>query len=290
MSEETVTVETKEVPLDEATQAEFKKARADGKETATRETVVETEKSDSEEKDKPRVRGGFQAKIDRLIKSQAALEEKKDAAEKRAAELEAKLNGGDKVKESDEPQREAFTTEADYIRALTRWEVKQEMKSEKENEQRQAVEAQANEARGRYNEKMIALQAENPEYEELINQSTKIPTVIHGPITLEMDNGPEVAIFLAQNPEVCEELIKMSASRAIAAVWRISEKLEAGGKDEDAEESEEKEEVKAKEVEEKPKLRPLRTVTGGGTSRSTIPLDKTDFNAYKKLRAQGRVQ
>lgn len=290
MSEETELIETKEVPLDQATQPEYKKARADGKETATRETVVETEKGASEKEDKPKIKGGFQARIDRLIKQQATLEEQKTAAEKRALDAEAKLNGTDKLKETDEPQREKFESESDYIRALTRWEVKQEMKAAAENEQKRAYENKVKEARSRYNVRMIALQEANPEIKEIMNQAISVPTVIEGPITEEMDNGEEVAVFLAQNPEICKELLEMSASRAIAAVWRISEKLEAGGKDEDSEEQEEKEEVKAKEVEEKPKLRPLRTVTGGGTSRSTIPLDKADFASFKKLRSQGRVQ
>ena len=53
---------------------------------------------------------------------------------------------------------------------------------------------------------MIALQAENEEFKELMQQSINIPAAIEGPITLEMENGPEVAIFLAQNPDVCKEL------------------------------------------------------------------------------------
>lgn len=294
MAENEVIIESQEVPLQDATMAEFKKARADGKETATRETVKE-EKTEAEEK--PRVRGGFQAKIDRLVKAQAALEEGKAAAEKRATELEAKLNGDGKQKESDEPKRESFQTEAEYIRALTRWEVKQEMRVEKENEQRQAQESVIKEAVNRYNSGMIKLQAENEDYKELMQQDIKVPSSIEAPIKLEMDNGPEVTIFLAQNPEICEELMKMKPSQAVAAVWKISEKLAGGANDDETEDDKaerealelaEKEKAAAKE--EKPKLRPIRTVTSGSTTRSTIPLDKTDFNAYKKLRAQGRVQ
>lgn len=296
MSENEVVIETQEVPLEESSMSEFKKARADGKETATRETVKE-EKVESDEKDKPKVKGGFQARIDRLIKQQAALEEKNAAAEKRATELEAKLNGNGKQKESDEPKRESFESEADYIRALTRWEVKQEMKAESEKQQRDAIEAQFQEARSRYNSRMIALQEETPEYKELMKQAINVPTSIEGPVTLEMENGPEVVIFLAQNPEICEELTKMSPSRAIAEVWNISEKLSGGADDEETEDEKEEREAleltekeKAAAKEEKPKLRPIRTVTSGSTTRSTIPLDKTDFSAYKKLRAQGRVQ
>lgn len=290
MREDEVVIETSEVPLETSSMSEFKKARADGKETATREAIIEKEKPATEEK--TRVRGGFQAKIDRLIKAQATLEEQKTAAEKRAQEAEAKLNGEDKSKESDEPKRDAFQTEAEYIRALTRWEVKQEMKAESEKQKREIIEYQIKEARGRYNARMIVLQAEDEEIKELMKQDIKVPTSIEGPVTLEMENGADVVVFLAQNPEICEELTKMLPSRAVAEVWRISEKLADGEKDEkdEKEEVEEKEEKVVAKEEEKLKPRPIRPVSSGSTTRSTIPLDKTDFAAYKKLRAQGRVQ
>ena len=134
MADETVAVETQEVPLAESTMAEFKKARADGKEVATRETVTpKVEESEETKEQKTRVRGGFQAKIDRLIKAQASLEEAKTAAEKKAAELEAKLNGNgtDVQKVDGEPKRDDFQTDSEYVKALTRWEVKQEVRAER---------------------------------------------------------------------------------------------------------------------------------------------------------------
>lgn len=286
MSEEAVvTTEEQEVPLGESSMQEYKAARKEGKEVATREAVAEEKPVE----EKSKVRGGFQAKIDRLVKSQAALEEAKTAAEKRAQEAEAKLNGkGDEktVANDGEPKRDDFQTEAEYIRALTRWEVKQEIKAEREAEETAKVEASNNAARGRYNQRMIALQADNEDYKELMSQNLKIPTAIYGPITLEMDNGPEVAIFLAQNPELCQELLEMTPSRAVAEVWMISQKLESAGTEEVEEEVEEK-------PVEKPAARkvpaPIRSVSGGN-SRSTVPLGKTDFQSYKKLRDQGRVQ
>ena len=286
--EAAVTVETQDVPLEQSTMAEFKAAREKGEEVATRETVkVEEKQAESE---KPKVKGGFQARIDRLIKQQATTEERAAAAEKKAAELEAKINGNGHAapKDGDEPKRESFQTDAEYNRAVVRWEVKQEMKAEAEAAQRQAFNEQVKEARNRYNTRMIALQAENEEYKELMQQDILVPDSIEWPITMEMENGADVTIFLAQNPEVCAELSRMSPSRAIAEAWRISEKLEAAGDESNKDEKEE--EVKIEE--EKPAHRapaPIRPVSSG-TSRSTISLDKTDFAAYKKLRAQGRVQ
>jgi len=55
MAEETATVETQEVPLGEASMAEFKKARAEGKEVVTREVAAEetTEVSAEESTEEP---------------------------------------------------------------------------------------------------------------------------------------------------------------------------------------------------------------------------------------------
>lgn len=287
-NETVVTTEEQEVPLGESSMQEYKAARKEGKEVATREAVAEEKPVE----DKPRgVKGGFQARIDRLIKQTAALEEAKNASDKKAAELEAKLNGKGEVKAAGEgePKREEFQNDVDYNRALMRWEVRQEFKTEREAEAKAAVEAKANEARGRYNQKMIALQAEDEEIKELFQQDLKIPSSILEPITLEMDNGAQVSVFLAQNPQLCSELMEMTPSRAIAEVWKISEKLEAVGTEEVEEEVEEK---PKKVAEDKPARRapaPIRAVSGG-SSRSTVPLGQTDFQAYKKLRAQGRVQ
>jgi hypothetical protein len=300
MAEETavaIATETTEVPIGEVSMQEFKKARAEGKDTVEREAPTEEKKAGE---DKPKARGGFQAKIDRLIKQTATLEEQLATERREKEELKAKGGSAAVTKTEQsadgEPQRENFTTEAEYIRAITRWEVKQELKAEREAEEKKTYEAQVNEARSKYNSRMIALQAENEDYKELMSQDIKIPTVLETPITLEMDNGPEVAIYLAQNPEFCEELLKMTPSKAIAEAWKISEKLAAGKSDEgeteeEEEEEDEPEEIKV-EVAAKPKAKapaPIRPVSGG-TSRSTVPLGQADFQAYKKLRAQGRVQ
>ncbi len=294
MAEETE-IQTQEVPLEESSMAEYKKARTDGKETATRETIVE-EKTAPEEKEKPKAKGGFQARIDRLIKQQASTEERASAAEKRAAELEAKLSGNGTARTEPavegEPQRDQFTSDAEYFRALTKWEVKQELKAERENEQKAAFQEQMKEASSAYNQRMIALEEADPEVKELMKQSIIIPKVIEGPMVFEMENGPDVAVFLARNPEICEELMGMKPSRAVAEVWNISEKLAAGETEEDEEQRERIEAEEAAKADKESKRKapaPIRPVSGG-SSRSTIPLDKASFADYKKLRSQGRVQ
>lgn len=294
MAEETQVVETQEIPLDQVTDMrEYKKAREEGKETVTKEAPAE-KKEESKSEDKPKAKGGFQARIDRLVKQAATLEEQL-AVERKARAEESKTKEVPKTEQATtgEPQRDEFQSDMDYYRALTRWEVKQEMKSEKEAEAKEAAAAATKEKYKSYNQRMIALQAENEEYKELMNQDISIPTVLETPLTLEMENGADVVIYLAKNPELCEQMLKMPPSKAIAEAWKISEKL-ARGKDEADEETEEKEEEQEEKEaveEEKPKKKapaPIKPISGGA-SRSTVSLDKSDFQAYKKLRAQGRA-
>lgn len=299
MSEEQVVApETTEIPLDQITDMrEYKKARTEGKESVTKvaEPVTEEVKDEAKE-EKPKHKGGWQARIDRLIKQTAALEEQLATERKEKEELRSK--GGPAVPKTEqvqdgEPVRDNFTDDAAYWRALVRWEAKQELKAEREAEAKHKEQTEKAEADKAYNSKMIELQAKNEEYVELMKQDIKVPTAIEIPVKYEMPNGPEVAIYLAQHPELCEKMVDAPPSKAIAMAWDVSRKL-AGEKIslDDAEPEEEAEEVEEPEEKPEPKLKtkapaPIKPISGGKT-QSTVPLDKTDFATYKKLRAQGR--
>ena len=228
MSEETQVIapETKEVPLDQVTDMrEYKKARAEGKDTVTQvvdkpaEEVKEAKEEPKE--DKPKHKGGWQARIDRLIKQQAALEQAKAEIEKKAADLEARLNGTKEEKPKSangEPQRENFETDQEYVKALVKYERQQERIAEDQA----AAEATRKDALKRYNHRMIELQAQNEENVELMKQDIAIPAIIERPIMEEMENGADVALYLAKNPDFCEKLVEASPSKAIAMVWNIS--------------------------------------------------------------------
>lgn len=299
MSEEQVVApETTEIPLDQITDMrEYKKARTEGKESVTKVAEPVTEEVTEEAKEeKPKHKGGWQARIDRLIKQTAALEEQLATERKEKEELRSK--GGPAVPKTEqvqdgEPVRDNFTDDATYWRALVRWEAKQELKAEREAEAKHKEQTEKAEADKAYNSKMIELQAKNEEYVELMKQDIKVPTAIEIPVKYEMPNGPEVAIYLAQHPELCEKMVDAPPSKAIAMAWDVSRKL-AGEKIslDDAEPEEEAEEVEEPEEKPEPKLKtkapaPIKPISGGKT-QSTVPLDKTDFATYKKLRAQGR--
>ena len=311
MAEETVTGETQEVPIGEANMAEYKKARAEGKEVVEREAAPPAEELEATEGDKgedgkpkPKTqKSGVQARIDRLVKQQALAEERATAAEKRAAEAEAKLTAPKEgtVQKTEqapegEPQRENFQTEAEYVRALTRWEVKQELKAEREAEDRAAAAADAREAVSAYNRKAIEAQAQHDDWNEVFKQDINIPTIVGDAIIHTIKNGPEVAYYLGKHPEICQEMINVGHPlEAVTMAIKISEQLEKEQPEETDEEREDRERIEAEEAEatkvaaRRRAPAPIKPVSGG-SSRSTIPLDKASFSDYKKLRSQGRVR
>ena len=166
--------------------------------------------------------------------------------------------------------------------------MKQELKAEREAEEQKAA---ADERKGRiseYNKKAVEAQARYDDFSEVVAKNDEpIPANVGEAIIFDLENGPDVAYYLGKNTDVCKELMEMSPSQAMARIWEISKELGAEESEED-----DKPQEKAAAEEEKPKRKapvPIRPVAGG-TTRAAIPLDKTNFADYKKLRAQGRVQ
>jgi hypothetical protein len=302
MAEET---EVKQIPIGELPMKEFKAARAEGVLTVpekpapaveadaeeTDESTKETVESKDGEAEKPKSKGGFQKRIDRLIKHTATLEEQLAAAKK---ELEAKpsVKAEEKpaVKTDAEPQRENFDSEVAYVKALTRWEVKQELKEQRETEAREEQAAKEKEVLARYDAKAIEAQARYDDWKEVMSQDIPIPSIVGDAIVHTIKNGPDVAYYLGKHPEVIQEMLAAHPLEAVAMAVKISEKL-SGDKGNKSDEKADDEEEQVSTEPEKPARKapaPIKPDVGG-TTRSSVPLEKMSFRDYKKAREAGRV-
>lgn len=301
MPEET---QVKEVSIDTLPMPEFKKARAEGVLTVPEKPIPQADGDGGEETEeakeaveakdgeaeKPKSKGGFQKRIDRLIKHSATLEEQLVAANKRAQDLEAKSGKVEEkpvMKLDGEPQRENFESEVAYVKALTRWEVKQEMKEQREAEAREEQEAKEKEFVANYNKKAIEAQSKYEDWKEVMSQDVAIPSIVGDAIVHTIKNGPDVAYFLGKHPEVITEMLAAHPLEAVAMAVKISERL-AGVKSE--EKADDDTEVSAEP--EKPARKAPAPIKPdiGGTTRSSVPLDKMSMNQYKKAREAGRIQ
>ena len=295
------------VATQEPSLADFKKARNEGVPIPEPEPVEkeaeELEKEQPEEKteEKPRQKGwnGAQKKIDRLVKHNAELETAREADRKRIEELEKGVKKEEpKPKADDEPKLEDFTDEHLYLKALAKWEVKQEMKAEREAQEREAEQAETRAIFDAHNQKISAARAKYDDFDETVNESVKTPWQSNSRADviasqafqvglIESENGGELIYYLGKHPEELDKLAGLSPARIQMAIGRIADKLE-----EQEEESEETEgEEPAEEEEEKPrkKLPTPITPVGKGSARTSRSLADLPLSEFKKARQAGRI-
>lgn len=247
------------------------------------EVVEETqEKPAVATEEKSKSKGGFQRKIDRLIKHSSTIEQERDAAIKRAEVAEAKANGKtvkEPPKAEGSPVRESYESDAEYFDALVDWKVDEKQRLAEEERGRKEAEAEHKKIVSSYNERVIEAKSRIEDWEEIVSAaSIDIPPGV-GQAILRMSNGPDVTYYLAQHPEICEEMMEMDSLVAIGRVWEISKEIKAEKKEE-SEETEEKEEEKTHVKAKVPA--PIRPVGSGSTKTSTIPLDKAPLDVYRK--------
>lgn len=300
----------KEVSIDTLGMKEFKEARSKGVLTVPAKVEAESvESEDGEEVEQDTSDEGSEQKpadkpiwpiyskkaqkrIDQFRKQAAEseikaakAEERAAAAERRAAEIEAKKPEEKKQLANDEPQRENFQSDQEYWKAVARHEVRQEMKEQREAELKAESEAVAKQIEEGYKERAEEARKRFEDFDEALNASeTTFPEFFIQSIR-ELDNGPDVAYFLAKNPETREELKAMTLGKAIAELGKISAALGA---------VEEKKVEKPVKAEEQPAKFPSKSAppikpVPGGNSKSSVPLDQMDMKAFKAARAAGRV-
>jgi hypothetical protein len=211
---------------------------------------------------KGRFKGGFQARIDELT-------EARRSAERRAALAEAKvaaLNSSDEGAPQAKPDPADYTDYGEYIRDLTRYEVKA---AAAESAGKDATEATGDVDRIRADTWATKVQASKStltDFDDVVGKS-EIPIAGHVALALmEADKGPELAYHLAQNPDVADRLNGMSEARAAIELGKIETTLG----------------VKAPKAASKAPA-PIEPVRSG--SSQAKPLDKIDdMEEYKAAR------
>lgn len=271
MAEETVVVE---VPLGEQTLKEYRENRKKDPEVKAEEVqVVEEKEEETEDGEQPsKGRGGFQKKIDRLIKQVSATNEELIKERKAREELEAKHKEPKKeaaASEDAEPQQNQGETDRDYLKRLTRWEVKQEIKAQAEADAKHDAEQRVQKIRDNYNEHVIEAKSRIDDWEEVVSQGITIPSPV-GHAIMRMSNGPDVAYHLGKHPEIAEQLVEMDELEAIGEIWKISREIAP---------AEKKEERQTR----KPPT-PIKPVGTSGTQTSSKPIDKMTTAEYRKAR------
>jgi hypothetical protein len=292
--------------VEETSLADFKKARNEGVAVEEPEPVEKEkpeEQSEEKAEDKPKVKGGFQKRIDRLVKHNAELETAKEKAERERDELRAK-NGKTEdrpaPKADSEPKIEEFSTVEEFYRAQARWEVRQEMKAQAEAKEKEEEDAYTKEVFDTHNRTISEARAKYEDFNETVNDSVKTPWQSQSKADVmasqafqvamfESGMGGELLYYLGKHPAELAKLGGLSPARVQMAVGRIIDKLEAQLAPEEEEEVEE--EPEKEEPEPKKKLPTPITPVGKGSARTSKSLADKDLplSEFKKARQAGKI-
>ena len=195
-----VTTETVEVPVDTGGE------QVEGEQTqANQDTTTE----------KRPEKGGFVRKL-----------EAKDAEIARLkAELEVKSTP---LKVDAEPKEEDFDNLADYYKAVAKWEVKQELGNHQTETRKGEIEKRYNDLSQQYTQKTEAFRKVTPDFDAVVDSFDEPLTPALQQALLESDFGPEIAYYIAKNPEETAKLFTMGIVQLNKEIGRIEARLEQG--------------------------------------------------------------
>lgn len=277
---------TQSAPVEKSTEQKPAKSEA-----AKTEEIEDLDDSDSEEleaskdseNEKPKKKGGFQRRIDKLnarySAAQAEIERLKALAPKDAGQpkevekVEAKTADG-------KPNADNFETHAAYVEALTDWKIEQREKAALETKQKSDLETQFKEKLNSHYEREKSFSAKTPDYAETIKEfielNPSVSTTLEQ-LIVESDIGPEIMYALANDEDTFKKINALSPLGIAREFGKLELKLSSKS-------SETKPEPKKLTTAPKP-IEPVGKSTSGSVSKS-LDDPNISFAEYERKRRE----
>ena len=230
-------------------------ATAEAAKAGEAEDSQATANQTEQEKEKAKRPGGW---VRKLTKAEQERDYWRDVALGRATQAKEQAKPAE---ESDpEPKQEAFSTYEDYVKALGRWTARQEFKTLSTKQQEEKAKAEAadreHEVAESYRERLEAFAEDHDDY-NLVVSKIKVNQSVSAGVTaaiMEDENGPAMAYYLGQNPDVVEHINSLSMAGAVKYLGRLAERLFPEKADSEDDEQKETAETESAEPAPKPKI------------------------------------
>ena len=122
------------------------------------------------------------------------------------------------------PKQESFDTYDEYLRALTRHEIRTEMAQER---QKLTAEMEGRELRGTFESRVQAFREKHEDFDQVaFSDDHQVSPTMRDAI-LNSQEGAEIAYWLGKNPEESNRIARLSANHQIMELGRISARLAA---------------------------------------------------------------
>jgi len=224
MENEIVTTETNiETPATEQkTEGEQNGLQNEGQET--------TQEVKTEVKDEPLPKG-VQKRIDRAVRQKYEAEARANVLEERIRNIE-QAQQRQQPSEPGEPKLDQFDNIEDYVTAKARYIAKQELTTTLTAREKAEADRNAKTAQERtvdnWNKRVSLATDKLPDFGEVVGSSD---VTFKDPVTFmaiqESDIGPQIAYYLASNPDEADEIAELTGVAAVRAIGRLEAKLQS---------------------------------------------------------------
>lgn len=279
---------------------EVEKSATDLKSDQNESSESDTEENDSEEQldeaeekeldsdskdldDKPKKKSGFQRRIDKLNAAKAKVQQEADfwreQALKGAGEpkTESKKADSTPATAEGEPNPENYDTHSEFVRDLTRWEIKQAEKIRDQEAEQSRLKSEREKAAKTLRDGIKSFKETHDDFDDVVES---VDDVLMSPVIqqaiLSSDNGPELMYELAKNRAEYERINSLEPVAAARAIGRLEAKLSA--------ESTEKRSEPVKTTKAPKPLAPVGK--GSGLVTKSLNDPSISFEEYERLRMQ----
>lgn len=257
-------------------------------ETGTTEEKEESKESESKDDgesddsdgDKPKKKGGFQRRIDKLnARNAQALQELeywRSLATKSAEQTPKEEPKKSDVNKAGEPDPDSYETVTEYYKAVARWEIANERNATRDAEEKNRVISEQDRLQKTHQERVKEYESKVEDFWDVVEQVGDIaPSAAIQQLILESDNGPEIMYLLASNRAEFERINKLSPLACARELGRFERSL--------SKPSEEKQETK--QITKAPK--PVAPV-GKSSGAAVKSIDDSDISQreYERLRRE----
>jgi hypothetical protein len=247
--------------------------------------VTEQETTETEER-KPNPK--LEKRFSELTKARKAAEE--SAAQERAAReaLESRLQaleGQQSNKKTNEvntkPQPDDYADAFRYAEALAEWSANEAVARREQEIKQQAEQAKQQEVMKTWQQKLEAVKAELPDYEDMVASSTVAVSDAVRDAILESDVGPRILYELASDDELGAKIANLSTAQALKMIGKLEAKFEVQAE----------EPAKSKPVAVKSNApKPINPIRGTGSQSVYTDGEQIDYQAWKAGRKLGKIR
>lgn len=181
------------------------------------------------------------------------------------------------------PVRSQFVSDDDYMEALSDWKVDQKLQ-ERQQEEVQARANAAQEALAQNWEKRLkAAKAELTDFDDVVGKSEiDLPNHIYVAV-VESDIGPQLAYYLAQNPDEARLLKGMSPTAALRMLGKLEDRLA----EKESPKKDEPKPVVPETSKAPPPIDPLKDASTP-VEKPTSQMTYAEYKAYRQKQQAGR--